>query len=234
MAEPEDIAARIEELLAEGAAPSAGADRPLAGKHVLITAGPTVEPIDPVRVLANRSSGRMGYALAGAARDLGAEVTLISGPVALAPPAGVRIVRVETAREMLDAVRGALPADMAVFAAAVADWRVKNASTAKMKKGESGPPVLELEENPDILATIASDERRPPLLVGFAAETENVLENARAKLERKGADVIVANGSRPRSHAPPRHPVAREDRRMRLTPAHHDHIVIPRHGTTGH
>jgi phosphopantothenoylcysteine decarboxylase/phosphopantothenate--cysteine ligase len=194
MAEPEEIAARVEELLR---GENDGRERPLAGRHVLITAGPTVEPIDPVRVLANRSSGRMGYALAEAARDLGAEVTLVSGPVALAPPAGVRLVAVETARQMLDAVRAALPADMAVFAAAVADWRAKNASAAKMKKNASGPPVLELEENPDILATIAAAPERPPLLVGFAAETENVLENARAKLTRKGADVIVANDVSP-------------------------------------
>ena len=195
MAEPEDIVARIEEMLAGHG--SADIGQPLAGKHVLITAGPTVEPIDPVRVLANRSSGRMGYALAEAARDLGADVTLVSGPVYLPAPAGVRLVRVETAREMLEAVRAALPADMAVFAAAVADWRVKNAANAKMKKGEDGPPVLELEENPDILATIAQSPDRPPLVAGFAAETESVVENARAKLQRKGADVIIANDVSP-------------------------------------
>ena len=195
MAEPEDIVARIEEMLAGHG--TAEIERPLAGRHVLITAGPTVEPIDPVRVLANRSSGRMGYALAEAARDLGAEVTLISGPVNLAAPEGMRLVPVQTAREMLEGVRAALPADMAIFAAAVADWRVKNVANTKLKKGEGGPPVLELEENPDILATIARSSKRPPLVVGFAAETENVLENARAKLRRKGADAIIANDVSP-------------------------------------
>ena len=215
MAEPADILARLRELLAapgdaiqessseKSPAGEPVADRPLAGRRVLITAGPTHEPIDPVRVLANRSSGRMGYALAEAARELGADVVLISGPVALAPPAGVNVRRVETAREMLHAVEAALaekPVDLAVFAAAVADWRVKNKSAAKMKKGGDGPPLLELEENPDILAMVARTRKnRPKLVVGFAAETENVLENARAKLRRKGADVMVANDVSPDS-----------------------------------
>ena len=196
MAEPEAIVARVEELLA---ALPATAERPLAGRHVLITSGPTLEPIDPVRVIANRSSGRMGHALAEAARDLGARVTLVSGPTCLPPPAGVEVIRVETAQQMLEAVERALPADMAIFAAAVADWRVAGAATAKIKKGKNGAPTLRLVENPDILATIARHEKRPALVVGFAAETENLLENARAKLKRKGADVIVANDVAPDS-----------------------------------
>ncbi len=196
MAAPEAIAACVEELLA-GSADAAG--RPLAGRRVLITGGPTLEPIDPVRVIANRSSGRMGQALAEAARDLGAEVTLVSGPTCLPPPAGVAVVAVETAREMLAAVERALPADMAIFAAAVADWRVDGAAESKIKKGAHGPPTLRLVENPDILATIARHEKRPALVAGFAAETDEVLENARAKLKRKGADVIIANDVSPDS-----------------------------------
>ncbi len=199
MAEPQDIATRVQEMLAMGHV--AGADGPLAGQRVLITAGPTHEPIDPVRVLANRSSGRMGYALAQAARKMGAEVVLVSGPVALAAPEGVSLVRVETAQEMLQAVMQALPVDMAVFTAAVADWRVRFPAAQKLKKGAEGPPVLELEENPDILATVAAlpGEQRPRLVVGFAAETQAVEEHARAKLARKGADVMVANDVSPRT-----------------------------------
>ncbi len=192
MAEPAEILARVLALIQ-----GRSAELPLSGKRVLITAGPTHEPIDPVRVLANRSSGRMGYALAEAAREKGAEVVLVSGPVALSAPAGVDVRRVETAEEMLRAVRQALaeaPVDIGIFTAAVADWRVKNASASKIKKGPEGPPVLELEENPDILATIAQARAgRPKLVVGFAAETENIARNARAKLKRKGADIIVAN-----------------------------------------
>ncbi len=197
MAEPADIVAMVREMLDAPISSQVVADGPLAGKRVLITAGPTHEPIDPVRVLANRSSGRMGHALAEAARDMGADVVLVTGPVTLADPEGVDVRRVETASEMLRAVREALaeaPVEMGIFTAAVADWRVRNASRAKLKKSASGPPVLELEENPDILASVArAAENRPALVVGFAAETENMAENARAKLERKGADVIVAN-----------------------------------------
>ncbi|CAM5774561.1 phosphopantothenate synthase [Labrys miyagiensis] len=173
---------------------------PLTGKHVLITAGPTHEPIDPVRYIANRSSGKQGYAIAAAALAAGARVTLVSGPVALLAPPGVHLVPVETAREMLEAVEEALPADIAIFSAAVADWRVADAGTQKIKKGESGAPRFSLVENPDILATVAhADARRPALVVGFAAETENVVEHAKAKLARKGCDLIVANDVSPES-----------------------------------
>jgi phosphopantothenoylcysteine decarboxylase / phosphopantothenate---cysteine ligase len=175
------------------------ANGPLAGRHVLITSGPTHEPIDPVRYIANRSSGKQGAAIAAEAAALGARVTLVSGPTQVALPAGVEIVNVETAREMLDAVRAALPADIAVFAAAVADWRVASQSSEKIKKGTQGVPSLDLVENPDILRTIASDRpgKRPPLVIGFAAETENVIEHARKKLKAKGADWIVANDVSP-------------------------------------
>ncbi len=194
MSEPQAIAGRVRELLAP-------VDQPLAGRHVLITAGPTHEPIDPVRVLANRSSGRMGFALAEAARELGARVTLVAGPTCLPDVPGVHAMRVQTAQEMMHAVHEALPADMAILAAAVADWRVKNASATKLKKGGNGPPVLELAENPDILASIAAlpEGRRPALVVGFAAETGDVLANARAKLKRKRADVIIANDVSPQT-----------------------------------
>ncbi len=170
----------------------------LAGRHVLVTAGPTHEPIDPVRFIANRSSGKQGYAIAAAAAAAGARVTLVSGPVALLPPAGVRVIPVETAREMLDAVNSALPADIAVFAAAVADWRVAEAGSEKIKKGPGGAPSFALVENPDILATVsAMTTGRPALVVGFAAETENVIEHARSKLARKKCDFIVANDVSP-------------------------------------
>lgn len=196
MAEPLEIVAAAEALLA---APPAGSDDPLsgrlAGRRMIVTAGPTHEPIDPVRYIANRSSGQQGYAIAAAAAAAGAEVVLVSGPVTLADPAGVRVVRVETARQMLDAVQAALPADIAVMTAAVADWRVASEGDRKIKKDGSGrPPVLELVENPDILATVGHDAAlRPRLLVGFAAETNDLIANAGAKLARKGADVIVAN-----------------------------------------
>ena len=164
----------------------------LASKHALVTAGPTHEPIDPVRYLANRSSGKQGFAIAAALAAEGAQVTLIAGPVNLPTPEGVTRVDVETAREMAAAVDAALPADVAVMTAAVADWHVET-SAQKIKKDAEGPPTLELVENPDILAGLAENPQRPPLLIGFAAETENVLAHAQAKLVRKGCDWIVAN-----------------------------------------
>ena len=187
MAEPLEIVAAIEALLAER-------PRPLAGRRIVVTSGPTHEPIDPVRYIANRSSGKQGHAIAAALAALGAEVTLVSGPVTIADPHGVATVRVETARQMLAAVEAALPADAAIFVAAVADWRTEGEAGEKIKKvaGE-GPPALRMVENPDILATIGHAPRRPSLVVGFAAETQNIAENARAKLDRKGADLIVAN-----------------------------------------
>ena len=167
--------------------------QPLAGRHVLVTAGPTREPIDPVRYIANRSSGRQGYAIAAAAAALGAKVTLVSGPVNLDTPAGVERVDVETAMEMAEAVKEALPADVAVMVAAVADWRVDKVAGDKIKKRGSAPPALRLTENPDILATVAGMRERPKLLVGFAAETNDVIKHAKDKRKRKGADWIVAN-----------------------------------------
>jgi phosphopantothenoylcysteine decarboxylase/phosphopantothenate--cysteine ligase len=188
MAEPLEIVAAVENLFRR---PEVG--KPLAGRRVVVTSGPTHEPIDPVRYLANRSSGKQGHAIARAAADAGAEVILVSGPVTLPDPAGVKTVRVETARDMLNAVEAALPADVAVFAAAVADWRTE-ATKQKMKKGSGGTPKLNLLENPDILATVAARKsKRPKLIVGFAAETDNVVEYAKAKLARKGSDWIVAN-----------------------------------------
>ena len=165
----------------------------LAGRHVLITAGPTHEPIDPVRYIANRSSGKQGYAIAEALAALGARVTLVSGPVALPTPPGVHRVDVESAREMAAAVEAALPADIAVMVAAVADWRAETSAGQKIKKDGSGPPSLTLAENPDILAGLAASERRPRLLIGFAAETEQVVDHAIAKRVRKNVDWIVAN-----------------------------------------
>ena len=165
----------------------------LFGKHVLITAGPTHEPIDPVRYIANRSSGKQGFAIAAAAARAGARVTLIAGPVQLHTPPGVDRIDVETARQMAEAVKLALPADVAVMVAAVADWRSTDEHSEKMKKRGSAPPALRLTENPDILAMVAVSDRRPKLVVGFAAETEKVLENAKDKRKRKGADWIVAN-----------------------------------------
>lgn len=189
MAEPAAILAAIEEALTDG---------PLSGRHVIVTSGPTHEPIDPVRYIANRSSGAQGAALAAALRDLGARVSLVTGPATVPPPAGVDVARVETAAEMRDAVMAALPADAAVMAAAVGDWRVKAESTQKVKKSGDGPPVLELVENPDILASVAGlGAGRPGLVVGFAAETQDVIANARAKLARKGCDWIVANDVSP-------------------------------------
>jgi phosphopantothenoylcysteine decarboxylase/phosphopantothenate--cysteine ligase len=187
MAEPTEIAATAEAMLA----PATG---PLTGKRVLITSGPTHEPIDPVRYIANRSSGKQGHAIARAAAEAGADVTLVSGPVSVPDPAGVKIMHVESARDMLAAVEAALPADIAIFAAAVADWRVAQASGQKLKKGAAGVPRLPLIENPDILSSVAHlKTKRPPLVIGFAAETERVVEHAKAKLKRKGCDWILAN-----------------------------------------
>lgn len=163
----------------------------LAGKHVLVTAGPTHEPIDPVRVIANRSSGRQGFAIATAAAVAGARVTLVAGPVALSTPGGVERIDVETAEQMAEAVLTALPADVAILVAAVADWRVEPSAT-KLKKG-AGPPRLNFVPTRDILAELSASERRPRLLIGFAAETENVVEQAIVKREAKGADWIIAN-----------------------------------------
>ena len=190
MAEPAEILAAVEVALNAG---------PLTGKHVLVTSGPTHEPIDPVRYIANRSSGAQGTAVAAALRDLGAAVTFVTGPAAVPPPAGVTVVRVETAQEMLVAVQAALPADVAVFAAAVADWRVENAGVQKMKKDVSGKvPALHFAENPDILAQVSQMiTGRPKLVVGFAAETQDVLAHATAKRARKGCDWIVANDVSP-------------------------------------
>jgi phosphopantothenoylcysteine decarboxylase/phosphopantothenate--cysteine ligase len=172
--------------------------RPLAGRHVIVTSGPTHEPIDPVRYIANRSSGAQGTAIAVALRDLGARVTFVTGPAAVDPPLGVAVVRVETAQEMATAVEAALPADAAVMAAAVADWRVTNASGQKMKKDGAGrAPVLEFAENPDILAMLSHGNTRPRLVVGFAAETTDVVAHATAKRARKGCDWIVANDVSP-------------------------------------
>lgn len=173
--------------------PGEPVEGPLTGKHILVTAGPTHEPIDPVRYIANRSSGKQGYAIAEAAARLGARVTLVSGPVTLPTPRGVDRIDVETARQMADAVKESLPADCAVMVAAVADWRSKDVAKGKIKKRGSAPPVLMLTENPDILASVAAGGKKPKLLVGFAAETDHVLEHATEKRTRKGADWIVAN-----------------------------------------
>lgn len=184
--EPDAIVARIEAMLAP-------APRPLAGKRVIVTAGPTHEPIDPVRYIANRSSGKQGFAIAGALAALGADVRLVAGPVALATPAGVTRIDIETAQDMANAVAQALPADAAVMVAAVADWRASDVALQKVKKSGDAPPTLALAENPDILATLARSPRRPALVIGFAAETEHVVAHATAKRQRKGADWIVAN-----------------------------------------
>ncbi len=192
MAEPLEIAAAVERLLHPPQA------KPLAGKRMLITAGPTHEPIDPVRYIANRSSGKQGFAIAAAAQAAGANVTLISGPVELEDPPGVAVIAVESARDMLRQVEAALPVDIAIFAAAVADWRVAHEGEQKLKKTSAGMPPLQLVENPDILATISHrKDQRPPLVIGFAAETEHLIENAKAKLARKGCDWIVANDVSP-------------------------------------
>jgi phosphopantothenoylcysteine decarboxylase/phosphopantothenate--cysteine ligase len=198
LAEPPEILAAIERLLGPSADPAHGS---LAGRHALVTSGPTHEPIDPVRYIANRSSGRQGHAIAAALAELGARVTLVAGPVAVPDPSGVTVRHIETAREMLDACQAALPADIAVFAAAVADWRVEQASSGKIKKQPgTAPPSLTLIPNPDILATIAaSGPDRPRLVVGFAAETDDLKANAQGKLARKNADWIVANDVSPQT-----------------------------------
>ncbi|HET6467256.1 MAG TPA: bifunctional phosphopantothenoylcysteine decarboxylase/phosphopantothenate--cysteine ligase CoaBC [Geminicoccaceae bacterium] len=191
MAEPHEILAAVEACLAPG-------PRPLAGLKALVTSGPTHEAIDPVRYIANRSSGRQGHAIAEALAALGAEVTLVTGPVALPAPAGLRTVPVTSAREMLAACEAALPVEVAVCAAAVADWRPAEVPELKIKKGEGGPPALRLVENPDILRLLSRRERgRPRLVVGFAAETGGLEDHARAKLDRKGCDWIVANDVSP-------------------------------------
>ena len=180
--------------IADAAARMLGAEGSLSGRRILVTSGPTHEPIDPVRYIANRSSGKQGHAIAAAAASLGADVTLVSGPVAIPNPPGVKTIRVETARDMLQAVEKALPADCAIFCAAVADWRVANEGDQKFKKEAGGLPPLSLTENPDILATVSRmGDKRPELVVGFAAETEKVIAHAQAKLARKGCDWIVAN-----------------------------------------
>ncbi len=189
MSEPLEIVAAIESQLADG---------PLKGKRIIVTSGPTHEPIDPVRYIANRSSGAQGTAIARALSALGAEVVFVTGPAETAPPEGVQVVPVETAQQMSDAVDAALPADAAVFAAAVADWRVASASDQKLKKTRDGLPSLNFAENPDILKRVAHLETgRPKLVVGFAAETDNVIEHATAKRQRKGCDWIVANDVSP-------------------------------------
>jgi phosphopantothenoylcysteine decarboxylase/phosphopantothenate--cysteine ligase len=191
MAEPADIATAIEAALGTG---------PLQGRHIVVTSGPTHEPIDPVRYIANRSSGAQGSAIAGALAGLGARVSFVTGPATVPAPQGVAVTRVETARAMLAAVEAALPADAAVFAAAVADWHVTNAGAAKTKKTADGaPPVWELAENPDILATVAqmARDRRPALVIGFAAETDDVIAQATAKRARKGCDWMLANDVSP-------------------------------------
>ncbi|MEM6587676.1 MAG: bifunctional phosphopantothenoylcysteine decarboxylase/phosphopantothenate--cysteine ligase CoaBC [Pseudomonadota bacterium] len=189
MSEPLEIVAAVEDRIANG---------PLKGKRVLVTSGPTHEPIDPVRYIANRSSGAQGSAIARALSALGAEVVFVTGPADVAPPGGVEVVPVGSALEMLNAVEAALPADAAVFAAAVADWRVASASDSKLKKSNAGLPQLEFAENPDILATVSRmNGGRPGLVVGFAAETDDVVAHATAKRERKGCDWIVANDVRP-------------------------------------
>ncbi|MET0278882.1 MAG: bifunctional phosphopantothenoylcysteine decarboxylase/phosphopantothenate--cysteine ligase CoaBC [Pseudorhodoplanes sp.] len=195
MSEAIEIADAATRLLSE----EKGA-RPLAGKRVLITSGPTHEPIDPIRYIANRSSGKQGHAIAAAAAAAGAQVTLVCGPVHVPDPRGVNSVHVTTARQMLEAVEHGLPADAAIFAAAVADWGVGQAQTEKIKKTKSGPPSFALTENPDILATVSKlKSGRPKLVVGFAAETEKVVEHAKAKLKSKGCDWIVANDVSPQT-----------------------------------
>jgi phosphopantothenoylcysteine decarboxylase/phosphopantothenate--cysteine ligase len=189
MSEPMEIVAAVEAALSDG---------PLKGHRILVTSGPTHEPIDPVRYIANRSSGAQGTALARALAHLGAQVVFVTGPADVPPPEGVEVVAVQTAQQMKEAVEAALPADAAVFAAAVADWRVSSASDRKLKKTKDGLPVLEFAENPDILHGVSQmTQGRPPLVVGFAAETNDVIENATAKRLRKGCDWIVANDVSP-------------------------------------
>jgi phosphopantothenoylcysteine decarboxylase / phosphopantothenate---cysteine ligase len=200
MAEPPAIVEAIEQALAaeatlssplEGSPTDSG---PLGGRHVIVTSGPTYEPIDPVRFLGNRSSGRQGHAIAQAAIGAGARVTLVTGPVGLSDPAGAEVIHVGSARDMREAVEAALPADAFIAAAAVADWRAEDIASQKIKKGAKESPTLRLVENPDILAEVAKKTTmRPAVVIGFAAETENVTANAMAKLRRKGCDLIIAN-----------------------------------------
>lgn len=200
MAEPMTILAAIQSLV--GSTQQRRASLPLQGRHILVTSGPTHEPIDPVRYIANRSSGKQGNAIAAAAARLGARVTLVTGPTSLPDPSSVTTVHVETAEQMLSAVRRARDADVAIFAAAVADWRVANASDQKIKKnGKQDAPSLDLVENPDILKTVAHEKPgvRPPLVIGFAAETQNVIEHAKKKRKAKGCDWIVANDVSPKT-----------------------------------
>lgn len=194
MAEPEAIADAIEAAL-KGVTTLDGlkGPKPLKGKTALVTAGPTREPIDPVRYLSNHSSGKQGYAIAAALTELGADVTLVSGPVSITPPVCANLVKIETAREMLDACEAALPSDIFVSVAAVADWRPAKSAGKKIKKTGNAPVPLELEENLDILKTLTSGPRRPGLCIGFAAETDNVVKYAKAKLKKKGCDWIIAN-----------------------------------------
>lgn len=194
LSEPMEIVAGVETFFAQEEQP-----KPLAGRHVLVTSGPTIEPIDPVRFITNRSSGKQGHAIAAAAARAGARVTLISGPVSIPDPKGVDVVRVETACEMLEAVTAALPADVAVMAAAVSDWRPAEVASEKIKKAAGDPPSLSFIENPDILATLGHGRQRPKLMIGFAAETTDVRANAARKLAAKGADYIVANDVSPES-----------------------------------
>jgi phosphopantothenoylcysteine decarboxylase/phosphopantothenate--cysteine ligase len=189
MAEPLEILAAIENALLRAG--------PLAGRVALVTAGPTHEPLDPVRFLSNRSSGKQGYAIANALAEAGAETTLVSGPVEIEAPARVKLVRVETAREMLAACESLLPVDVAVCAAAVADWRPDAIADQKLKKEECAAPAIALAENPDILASISHARERPALVIGFAAETEDVVAHAKAKRARKGCDWMVANDVSP-------------------------------------
>jgi phosphopantothenoylcysteine decarboxylase/phosphopantothenate--cysteine ligase len=195
--EPVPAAAGFDPLEGQPDFATAPEHRPLYGKHVLVTAGPTHEPIDPVRYIANRSSGKQGFAIAAAAAAAGARVTLVSGPVTLATPPGVDRIDVESAEEMAAAVKKALPADAAIMVAAVSDWRTKDFAPEKIKKRGSAPPALLLKENPDILATTAGSQKRPKLLIGFAAETEDVIDNATRKRKSKGVDWIVANDVSP-------------------------------------
>jgi len=195
LVEVPELVAAIEKLLG---ARSLRASGPLSGRRVLITSGPTHEPIDPVRYIANRSSGKQGHAIARAAASLGADVVLVSGPVMIPDPPGVKTIHVESARDMLEAVRASMPADIGIFAAAVADWRVANAHDEKIKKAGKGAPKLDLVENPDILRTLSErGPDRPALVIGFAAETEHVIEHARKKRRAKGCDWIVANDVSP-------------------------------------
>lgn len=193
MAEPDAIADAIEAALAGETHLDGLKKKPLKNRHILITAGPTREPIDPVRYLSNHSSGKQGYAIARACADLGANVTLVTGPVSVPAPLNVNLVKVETAKQMLDACEQALPADVFISVAAVADWRPKSQSGKKIKKDGKGIPPLALEENPDILATLSKHKKRPGLVIGFAAETNDVISHAKAKLKKKDCDWIVAN-----------------------------------------